>query len=461
MKNTYFLSLLLVLFFAIPLDAGAQAVGDYDGDGTSDLSLALVDRGRNYTAYLTRRSGAPDTPFFWEFNVAADAFAPGKYFGDGRIYPGIVRVIAVGQPLQWHFKRPDGSDLSIQYGLPGDSVPNHGPDFDGDGISDIYVVRDGSPDFFPGFKVWHIALSSTGTVHQKVFGMTSDRVFGGDVNGNGRAEMIALRPSTYEWFSADIFATDVSQITAQQWGLPGDIPLLPQDMNGDGKPDYIISRREGAMQFAYIRYSDVNFEKRPIGLATSVPSVGKFNPQRAESDFAWQQRDTGWAASRNPDTTVNFFRHGIATNAIIRPDGTVVQPNEDGRFPGSSVAPSQPDAPSSSPPSGAPGCTPSPGTKDRFRGNGDLWKPHSESTGKVVILLPSSYTSASVEILGRDGNVISTPERTRCCPNGGRMHFWMNRDRNFMAQHAPVTARVRRGATTECRVVPDPRRRYE
>jgi hypothetical protein len=460
MKTRSFLSLLLAVTFLIPLHVHAQAVGDYDGDGTSDMSLALVDRSRNYTAYLTRRSGAPSTPLFWEFNAAADAFAPGSYFGDGKIYPAIVRVIAVGQPLLWNFKRPDGSELNLQYGLPGDTIPNHGPDFDGDGISDIYVVRDGTPTDFLGFKIWYIALSSTATVHRTVFGMSGDRVFAADVNGNGRAEMVALRPSTYEWFSADISATDVSQIHAQQWGLPGDIPLLPQDINGDGKPDYIISRREDGMQVAYIRFSNGTFEKRPLGFADSIPMVGRFDAQRSQADFAWQQRDTGWAASRNADTTLNLFLHGIAANAIIRPDGTVVQPNEDGRFPGGSVAqPSQPQQPGT--PSGAPGCTPSPGTKDRFRGNGDLWKPVSESNGNVVILLPGSYSSATVDVLDRNGNVISNPARSRCCPNGGRMHWWMNRSASFMSQHAPVTARVRRGDITECRVVPDPRRRYE
>jgi hypothetical protein len=454
MKKIPFLSLLLSLTFLLPISLHAQAIGDYDGDGTSDLSLALVDRARNYTAYLTRRTGAPNAPLFWEWNVAADALAPGKYFGDGKTYPALVRVTSIQEPLSWHFKRPDGSDFSLRYGFPGDNIPNHGPDFDGDGISDLYVVRDGSSSFFPGFKVWYVALSSTGTIYQTVFGMTSDRVFAGDTNGDGKAEMIALRPDTYTWFSASLFASDVSQIAAQQWGLPGDYPLLPQDLNGDGKPDYIISRREGGAQFAYIRYSNESIEKRELGQATSVPLVGKFASQ-GNPDFAWQQRDTGWAAIRNSSANLNLIRHGIATNAIIRPDGTIVQPNEDGRLPGSSVGPSQPDTPS-----GAPGCSPSPGTKTQFRGDGDLWKAHSESTGRVVILLPSSYTSARVELLSKDGNVISNPERTRCCPNGGRMHFWMNRSAGQLSQHAPITARVTRGSTTECRVVPDPRRDY-
>ncbi len=340
MNKISFLSLLLAFTLVIPLNLHAQVIGDYDGDGTSDLSLGLVDRGRNYTAYLTRRSSAPTNPYFWEWGVAADAFAPGRYYSnDDRIFPAIVRVISASQPLQWYFKKPDGSDLTLQYGLPGDTVPNHGPDFDGDGISDIYVVRDGTSAFYPGFKIWFIALSSTGTVHQTVFGMSGDRVFGADVNGDGIAEMVALRPTTYEWFSASIYATDASHIHAQQWGLPGDLPLLPQDLDGDEMPDYIISRREGAVQFAYIRFSNGSFQKRQLGMADSIPVVGKFSSQRVVSDFAWQQRDTGWAAIRHANGNLNLFQHGISTNAIIRPDGTVVQPNEDGRFPGAQVNP--------------------------------------------------------------------------------------------------------------------------
>lgn len=380
MKKTSLLSLLLAITAVIPMNLHAQAIGDYDGDGTSDLSLGLVDRNRSYTAYLTRRSGNPSVPYFWEWGAAADAFAAGKFFGDGRTYPAIVRVVGLGQPLYWTFKGPNGGEHSLYYGSPGDTVPNHGPDFDGDGISDIYVVRDGTATNFAGFKIWYIALSGQGgRILQTVFGMKDDKVFGADVNGDGIAELVALRPSTYVWYSASIFSNDANNImggiSAQQWGLPGDLPLLPQDIDGDGKPDYIISRREGTAQNAYIRFSNGAHEVRPLGTSTSIPSVGRFDAQRGVSDLAWQQRDTGWTAIRKADASLDLFQHGIATNAIIRPDGTVVQPNEDGRFPGAQTNPGE--GPSLPPGEGLSSVCQTVQSVPR----GFLWKPSSDHSG--------------------------------------------------------------------------------
>lgn len=466
-KFSQFLFLPLLLSTLLPLSASAQSpvIGDYDGDGTSDMSVALVDRSLNTTAYLTRLSNGA-SPLFWTWpGVAADAFASGRYFGDGKTYPAIVKVNSSETPLQWNFKRPDNTDLSLLYGFPGDSIPNHGPDFDGDGVSDIYVVKNGTPDFFPGFKVWYIALSGrpAPNVVRRVFGLTDDIVFGADINGDGADELVALRPSTYVWYSASVFATgipdviDNNQIAAVQWGLPGDIPLTPQDLNNDGHADYIISRRIGINQFAYVRYGSNTASVVPIGQATSIPMVGKFIANHVPK-FAWHQRDTGFAAIRNSKDNLNIFRHGIPTNVIVRPDGTVVQPDDEGIVPRVASAPSAPEAP----PASVAGCAASPGTKNAFRGDGDLWKPHSESTGKVVVLLPRSYNGASLVVLGRNGNEVARAERTHCCQhNGGRMHWWLSRDRNQLRAHAPLTVRVQRGATTECRVVPDPTRRYE
>ncbi|HMP47407.1 MAG TPA: VCBS repeat-containing protein [Oligoflexia bacterium] len=443
----------LAVLLLVSTNINAQPVlGDYDGDGSSDMSVGLVDRSRNYTAYLTRlSSGAP--PLFWEWGIAADAYAPGKYFGDGKAYPAIVHVVSASLPLHWFFKRPDRSDQFILYGLPGDTVPNHGHDFDGDGISDIYVVRDGTPSRFPGFRIWYIALSSTGGILETVFGMAGDRVYAADMNGDGRAEMVALRPTTYQWFSKNVSS---DAITTVQWGLPGDIPLVPQDMNNDGQSDYIISRREGAGQVAYIRYGQNNSATIPLGQTTSIPLVGRF---KGANNFAWHQRDTGWAAIRSANGSLEFLQHGISTNAVIRPDGSVIQPNEDGRFPAAS--------------SGGGGGTPPPSgscTRPNFpdgRG-GALWKPDREGGfargGEATFLIPArnGSLSNSAILLDSGGNTVHNMVLRYHYGNGNRTVWDATVSNSQLATRAPLTMRVTfSNGSCEDRSIPNPHSRYD
>jgi len=56
-----------------------------------------------------------------------------------------------------------------------------------------------------------------------------------------------------------------------------------------------------------------------------------------------------------------------------------------------------------------------------------LWKPVSESTGKVAVLMPEGYREQSPTIQDAAGNVLSKVTRKSCCPNGNRAHFWFDK----------------------------------
>jgi hypothetical protein len=58
---------------------------------------------------------------------------------------------------------------------------------------------------------------------------------------------------------------------------------------------------------------------------------------------------------------------------------------------------------------------------------GRLWKPSSDSTGKVVVLMPESYREQSPTIQDAAGKVLSKVTRKSCCPNGNRAHFWFDK----------------------------------
>ena len=444
-------SSIFTVLVSIPCYA-QSTMGDYDGDGTSDVSVGIT-YSNGTTAYATRFSNGA-TPKFWSWNLKADAYAPGKYFGNGITYPAIVVIENLSSPLKWSFKKPDGGDLTLQYGLPGDIITNHGPDFDGDGISEVYVVRDDRVD---GQKSWYIASSKFKQIYQVAWGIEGDIVFAADMNGNGKAEMIAFRPSTYEWFSREYDNTTVAQV---QWGLSGDIPLIPYDLNRDGKADYIISRVEGSSQFAYIRYSAGGFEKRALGQATSLPMTGQFESHRG---FAWDQRDTGWFAYHKPNLSLVGFRFGIPENTVIRPDGSVVLPKDSGRVYANY---------SSTPILGDPSVPVTPGvcTSPKFPdGKGKaLWKPFKHggsSSGDATFLIPPTKDyalSTSVTIYGKNGDVVHKSKLRYHYGPGARSVWDMGVRNSVLNKSAPLTVRtIYSDGTCENRIVGNASNRYD
>jgi hypothetical protein len=387
-------TLFLHSVYLFPTNAFAAVPGDFDGDGNADFSVGISYRNRNNTgssAWATR-IGTDKTNLFWTWPVPADAYVSGRFFAsDPKYYPGIVWVRDARKPLEWYLKNGTNQSTFVSFGLPGDIVPNLA-DWDGDGLEDLTVVRPISG----GALTWYVKLSSTGQILFNVFGIKGDKVGAYDVDGDGLAEMIALRDG-YNWFIRRPAELSFTQV---QWGLNGDIPLLPRDLDGDHLVDYVIARRSAQGQVAYVRYGNGKTNTFALGPNNSIPQISKIGSANL---FSWWQRDTGKITVRNADETTSQFQFGIPTNALIRDDGTVVQPAEDASFGKSTTSVVPPSDSNSS--NGSATCA-------RTLNSGWLFKPESQDSGgsrqgKPLVLFSRNFPSTScLNVIATNGAVI-------------------------------------------------------
>lgn len=95
---------------------------------------------------------------------------------------------------------------------------------------------------------------------------------------------------------------------------------------------------------------------------------------------------------------------------------------------------------------------------------GALWKPHSERTGTVVVLMPPEYQSAEVAIYNSKGEVVSTPVLRNCCEhNGGREHVYFSSSaQSLLGASLPLTVRFEfADGFVDCRTVSNPVQRFD
>jgi hypothetical protein len=224
------------------------APGDYDGDGKADIALfRSTGVAGSDTLFLIIRSS--DTTFqavHWgtngDINVSRD------FDGDGTTNFAVYRATNVpGAQDYWFIRRPDGSQLSVPWGVSGDGtntkdVPVTG-DYDGDGKFDYAVYRFKAGD--PYNNCFIVQRSSdNGVVVQPLGDFSSDYVVPGDYDGDGKTDYCVARTSAQAatpvvWY---VLQSSNGAIVARVFGRSDDIPIQG-DYDGDGKTDVAMYRR--------------------------------------------------------------------------------------------------------------------------------------------------------------------------------------------------------------------------
>ena len=202
--------------------------------------------------------------------------------GDGRTDFSIVRYPPAVPPDHapmtfWNLRSTDGSiaqeygDATTDFLVPGD--------YDGDGKDDIAVFRQDA-NWTVGVDAFFLILRSSDSTFQAVrWGVTGDRAIPRDYDGDGITDMAVFRQGTAPgdpalWYIRQSAAGFVQR--SVQWGTTGDIVggtsgdmPVPGDYDGDGKFDLAVYRfaLTPANNFIILRSSDG---------AASVCAVGQF-----------------------------------------------------------------------------------------------------------------------------------------------------------------------------------------
>jgi hypothetical protein len=250
--------------------ANAQVImGDVNGDGVDDIVMTK-NNGSNATTWQAAHSSYNPVTNLTTFGttvnssiatfggnpitVALNRFL-GDINGDGRD-----DAVVCNNVYNWNGRYSNASGLSstsgqpatYQYGLTGDKALMG--DLNGDNMEDIVLYRPNTPS---GGGTWFGSLSSAtafggnGAVASLAWGLAADRPLVGDLNGDGRDDIVLGQDWGNGLINWAIGYTGAGGVfnglgtATQAFGLLTDTPMLA-DINGDGKKDLLAVGDNGA-----------------------------------------------------------------------------------------------------------------------------------------------------------------------------------------------------------------------
>jgi uncharacterized delta-60 repeat protein len=283
-NNTSKVSIMRLLNAAVP----RTTPFDYNGDGTSDISVFRPSAG---AWYIARPTGIPSQNFdAVQFGQNGDLPVPADYDGDGKTDVAIFRP----SDSTWYLLQSTAGFRAAQFGANGD-IPVPG-DFDGDGKANLAVFR-------PSAGAWYIARA-TGIPSQNFdsvpFGANGDKpIAGADFDGDGRADVAVFRPSDGNWYRLN---SSTNQFIGIHFGTSEDKPVAA-DYDGDGRTDLAVWRPSDGVWYRINSGTDT-FTATQFGIAEDKPSPADYDGDGKADLAVFRPSDGTWYLVKS---TSGFF----------------------------------------------------------------------------------------------------------------------------------------------------------
>ncbi len=318
---------------------------DFTGDGRSDwanLDTATAGSPLTWKILGNPAPAAPGAAFIriFNFGLNGDTMAVGDYIGDGKSDITVYRppATAGAQAVTYIAPFPEGTGAigpvtSVPFGTTSDN-PGRVGDYDGDGKDDVVIVR-----VVANILQWHIRGSAgtnrTVPFGRAVAGFSTLAFMGADFNNDGRDDLVMANASTTTggntWLIGDSITGNVI-LTVSFGNFITDYFLSPDDYTGDGQADLVVYRGGGTPAadggFWYIRntasgaVTGVRFGvPDPAFTTEDVPVRGNFDGDNMADICVFRRSNATYYWISSQVGAVNSQPWGVAGSATELPLG--------------------------------------------------------------------------------------------------------------------------------------------
>lgn len=287
---------------------------DRDGDGRTDI----VTYRQSTREWWIRSSLTGQSQVLVFGTASGDNWlnnSPNDFDGDG--IGELFHIKLIGNNANWSWS--ESSTFNIFNYLWGDFSAGvldqlAYADYDGDGITDVAVFRRSTGD-------WWIRQSTTGTLRWEHFGVANDFGAPGDYDGDGRADLTAVRVegANRVWYTKR--STD-GVVIQRIFGSSTDgfFFFAPVDVDGDGKQDLCVNRAiSGQRNFFVLRSSDGAVSQTAWGDTAAPASVAFFGDYDGDGKTDFVARKSNgvnfvWQILRSSNGAADYVTWGLPTD---------------------------------------------------------------------------------------------------------------------------------------------------